>query len=165
MPHRRRIYPIPFEGLIDNPDFIAMPAAGAGILFRLCLHFWLSECRPLPKSDNELQAITRAHRPTWSTWRHTVLKIFEAIRPELEAYFLLREARLTTLRFAGQRGGQTSVAKLRAKASQASLHAHDSLPAYASGFISKHEPTQPDRPRPSPARRPAGKLMTDRPIF
>jgi len=29
-------YPMPVEGLIYNPDFIAMPAAGVGILFRLC---------------------------------------------------------------------------------------------------------------------------------
>jgi hypothetical protein len=161
MSRRRRIYPMPVEGLVDNPDFIAMPAAGVGILFRLCLHFWLSECRPLPKSDDELQAISRAHRPTWRTWRHTVLKIFEAIRPDLEAYYALRESRRASLSI----GAHMTNAKRRAKALQSSLRAHDSLPAYASGFVPKRDPTQPDRPRPSPAGRPTGKLMVDRPRF
>jgi hypothetical protein len=39
MARRKQIYPMPVAGIIGNPDFIAMPAADAGILF---------EYRPLP---------------------------------------------------------------------------------------------------------------------
>jgi hypothetical protein len=160
MAHRRRIYPMPVEGILDHPDAMALPSAGYGMLLRLVYHFWQTMCRPLPVSDDQLYSIARAHRPTWRRWKPTIMRVFEDIRPELEAYFTLREARRTTLRFAGQKGGQTSVAKLRAKA----LHAPDLLLPYASGFVPKREAKRLDRP-PSPENRPPRKLMVDRPRF
>jgi len=158
---KRRLYPFPIESLIDHPDAIALPAAGFGILMRLSLHFWLTRCQLLPVADHELRGIGRAHPPTWRRWKPIVLKILEDIRPQLEAYYALREARRTALSI----GAHATNAKRRAKALQSSPRAHDSLPDYASGFIPNREPTQPNRPRPSPAGRPARKLMVDRPTF
>ena len=60
MRKRRRIWPMPVEALIDSPDFLAMPAAGAGIVIRMALHFWQTDCRPLPVADHELRNIARA---------------------------------------------------------------------------------------------------------
>jgi hypothetical protein len=101
---RRKLYPMPIEGLIDHPVARDLPAAAFGMLSRLCLHFWAAECRPLPKSEDELFAIARAHRPTWRRWKAQILKAFEDIRPELERYFQLRESKGTTLRLLSDRG-------------------------------------------------------------
>jgi hypothetical protein len=54
---RRKLFPIPVESILYHPDFVAMPATGAGILFRLVLHFWQIECRPLPVADHKLPSI------------------------------------------------------------------------------------------------------------
>jgi hypothetical protein len=42
---RRKLYPIPIEGLIDHPQAMALPAAAYGMLCRLSHHFWATECR------------------------------------------------------------------------------------------------------------------------
>jgi hypothetical protein len=157
---RRRLYPIPLEGLIDNPDFIAMPAAGRGILFSLVLHFWLTECRSLPTADHELRNIARAHAPTWRHWKAQVLKVFGNIRPSLEAYYSARENKAANL----SRLGQRTISLRKAAALRKVNAPPDNIPAYASGFIPKREPARPQRP-PSPENRPQRKLMVDRPRF
>jgi len=117
-----RLYPFPVESLIDHPDAIALPAAGFGILMRLFLHFWLTRCQPLPGADHELRGIGRVHLPTWCRWKAIVLKILEDIRPQLEAYYALRESRRAALSI----GAHTTNAKRGAKALQSSLRAQDS---------------------------------------
>ena len=109
---RRRLYPLPVEGIIDHPDVLALPAAGLGILMRLVLHFWQTECRLLPVADHELRSIGRAHAPTWRHWKPVVLSVFDAIKPELEAYLALRQTKGTTIQMLGKRGA--SKAKLQA---------------------------------------------------
>jgi hypothetical protein len=141
---RRRLYPMPVEGFLDHPDFVAMPAAARGILFTLSLHFWQTECRPLPKSDIDKRHIGRAHGPTWSHWRVQILRVFEAVRPALEAYYGLRESHGTTIRFAGQRGGQTSAAKLRHKTLAAKAEAEMALSRV--NATPQRLPNRPDRP-------------------
>jgi hypothetical protein len=42
-----------------------------------------------------MQAIARARKQTWRSWRQRILKIFEAIRPDLEAYDARQEFRRT----------------------------------------------------------------------
>jgi hypothetical protein len=66
---RRKLFPIPIEGAVDHPDFVAMPSAAAGSLFRIILHFWQTQCRSLPIADWELRSIARAHAPTWRRWK------------------------------------------------------------------------------------------------
>jgi hypothetical protein len=127
---------------------------------RLSLHFWLTRCQPLPVADHELRGIGRAHLPTWRRWKPIVLKVLEDIRPQLEAYYALRESRSAALSI----GAHMTNAKRRAKALQSSPRAHDSLPAYASGFTPKREPMRLPRP-PSPENHPQHILMVDKPSW
>lgn len=83
--------PMPIETLFEHPAAIAMPSAAYGMLARLCHHFWATDCRPMPKSDDELKAIARAHRPTWNTHRPDVMTVFEAWKPIAEAYWQYRQ--------------------------------------------------------------------------
>ena len=113
---RRKLYPMPIEGLIDGPLAMALPAAAYGMLCRLSHHFWATECRPLPRSEDELRSIARAHRPTWRRWQADILKVFEEMRPELERYYQWRESRGSTIRMVGERGRAAREAKRRLEA-------------------------------------------------
>jgi hypothetical protein len=110
---RRRLYPMPVEGLIDHPHAMALPAAAFGMLCRLSLHFWRTECRALPRSQDELRSIARAHLPTWRRWKADILKVFEDIRPELERYYEGRESRGGTIRMVALRGSAAAAANRR----------------------------------------------------
>jgi uncharacterized protein YdaU (DUF1376 family) len=61
-----------------------MPAAAFGALARLCLHYWATECRPLPRDDESLMQIARAHRPTWRHHKAAILETFDALAPALD---------------------------------------------------------------------------------
>ncbi|MDE2570885.1 MAG: hypothetical protein KGM93_18445 [Sphingomonadales bacterium] len=106
---------MPIEALVDHPEAMTLPTAGFGILLRLVLHFWATECRPLPVADHELRSIARAHAPTWRRWKPVVLRVFEACRPELDAYYDLRETKRTTL----SRLGYKTAGRRRLKALEA----------------------------------------------
>lgn len=110
---------MPIEAIVDSPDFIAMPSAARGILFGLLVHFWLTDCRPLPISDRELRSIGRAHVPTWKHWRGAVLATFEAVRPELEAYKRQRDTKANGLAIAAMRGGAATQTRRVLRALQA----------------------------------------------
>ncbi len=110
--NRRRLFPIPCEGLIDHPSALTLPAAGYGMLLRLCLHFWATECEPLPINDDELQSIARAHKPTWRKWKAQILAVFDDVSPDMERYYLLRVQRKTHL----SRLGQTAAGVKRLRA-------------------------------------------------
>lgn len=150
---------MPVDGLIDSPLIPTFPAAAHGMLLRLCLHFWATECRPIPKSDDELRAIMRAHRPTWKNHSAAVLQAFEEWRPEAEAYLALRRAKKTTIHRIGERGrASRQLAKLEAQrpdkaASASSFHQLAITPV--------REPTPAPRP-PTPANRPPRRVMVDR---
>lgn len=105
-PRRRRLYPLPVESLADHPSVIAMPCSAAGMLFRLVLHFWMTECKPMPTSDGELKMIARAHTPTWITHRAEVIKVFQELRPEFEDYFCLRKKKTEIFKKASSEGGK-----------------------------------------------------------
>ena len=145
---RRKLFPIPVESILYHPDFVAMPATGAGILFRLVLHFWQTECRPLPVADHELRSIARAHAPTWRHWKAQVLSVLDAVRPALEGYYELRLNKKTTLsRLAHRRHSQQ-----RLKASQDSLTDPASISLHAVGFIPRRERARPVAPPPATDR-------------
>lgn len=94
---RRNRPPMPIEKLANHPEAMTLSAAGFGILMRLSLHFWLSECRPLPKVKDELFSIGRAHRPTWRRWKPCILRILAEITPDLERNWRARENRRDNL--------------------------------------------------------------------
>lgn len=107
---------MPVTALIDSPDFLAMPAAGAGIVIRLALHFWQTECRPLPVADHELRNISRAHAPTWRHWKPTALKVFEQMRPSLERYHQTRTNGESAMRLVSYRAAMRNNAQRRTAA-------------------------------------------------
>jgi uncharacterized protein YdaU (DUF1376 family) len=114
---RRKIPPMPIEGLYDHPEAMTLSAAAFGMLTRLALHFWSTECRPLPIADHELRGVCRAHSPTWRHWKASILRIFEAIRPELESTWQARENRVGNLIRLSQRSSSMRRANaLRSKA-------------------------------------------------
>lgn len=117
---RRRMFPLPVEGVVDHPQFIAMPAAGRGMLMTLILYYWQSECAPLPTKGSEIFCIMRTHTPTWATHKDTIMSIFNAVKPELDAYFQERKTRYEVTREIGDRG--RSIQKLRTLARKAAAH-------------------------------------------
>lgn len=115
----RKLYPMPVDGLFGHPDWVALPAAARGMLMSLCEHFWRTDCRPLPRDDDQLFAIARAHRPTWRHHKPMILSVFKTLEPELAAYWRLRETKGTTIRFVSEKGGAKTRAKALAEASSA----------------------------------------------
>jgi uncharacterized protein YdaU (DUF1376 family) len=61
------------------------------MLLSMLEHYWRTGCAPLPRDEDQLFAIARAHRPTWRRYKPVLLSIFEAVRPGLEAYHRKRE--------------------------------------------------------------------------
>jgi hypothetical protein len=117
---RRKIPPLPIEGLFDNPEAMTLPAAGFGMLTRIVIHFWATECRSLPIADHELRSIARGHAPTWRRWRLTILRVFEALRPGLVAAWQARQNRrdnLIRLAHMGNAMRRANAQKQRAAAS------------------------------------------------
>ena len=157
---RRHLYPCPLDPILDHPDFIALPAAGAGMLFRLCAHAWQTQMRPLPRADHELRGISRAHFNTWNAHKADILRVFEAWRPVADAYYQGREAKSATLAIAASRGGMAAARRRRATALEESLTTPDPASFHQMGVYPRREPSQAlTRPVND---RPPRKLMTDR---
>jgi len=149
----RKLYPLPIQSVLEHEDFIAMPAAGAGMLFRLLGHYWETGCKPIPIADHELRAVCRAHTATWRLWKATILRIFNAVAPELAAYKRLRDVKGTSIRAMQRSGAATTNAIRRAKAIELS---HPS-PETPSGPLIPSQ--SPDRYRtPKPPKTPANLL-------
>jgi len=159
----RKLFPMPVDGLFSHPDWIALPVAGRGMLMSLCEHFWRTDCRPLPRDDDQLFAVSRAHRPTWRHHKATILAIFADIRPALETYHHTRRDKKDQLRIASSRGGQTKAS--RQKLSLIRESQPDSLISHAFTIGTpnreaeqKAKPTRTHVDPPKPGR----KRMTDR---
>ena len=82
----------------EHPLAMGMPGAVYGALRRLCEHYWLSNCSPLPDSDSELQLISRAVAPIWAKHSEKILRVFADIKPELDRYYQTRRNRIAGLR-------------------------------------------------------------------
>jgi uncharacterized protein YdaU (DUF1376 family) len=157
---RRRLYQLPVEGLLDNPQALTLPAAGFGMLCRLLLHFHATDCAPLPIQDHELRSIARGHAPTWRHWKPTILAIFEAIRPEIETYHHNRATRQDALRIGRAR---SSAVRTQARIAAQQPDTAASAPTFHSLAILPHrEPTPPVQRPPAPDNRPPRRVMTDR---
>lgn len=152
---RRLVPPMPVEGLIDHPEAMTLPAAAFGMLTRLTIHFWSTECRPLPIADHELRGICRAHSPTWRRWKGSILRIFEAIRPEWESARRARENRVENLIRLSQRSASMRRANaLRSKANAAMTSGDASANGFPRLAPKRAETT---RARAQPTATPAGK--------
>ena len=153
---RRRLYPLPIEALADSAEAITLPPAAYGAVIRIALHFWLSECRELPRGECELRQIARAHGATWRAQRDAIMRVFNAMRPELERAHKARlngQHNLTFARLA-------SAAKRRAH--KLTSRTESSPPLYASGLIPVREANPPPPRPPQPDAREPRKRLTDR---
>lgn len=155
---RRRLYPMPVEALIDDPLGITFPSAAFGMLAKLCLYFWNSECRPIPISDEHIRQIVGAHKPTWRRWNTQILEVFERVRPELESYFQSRETKASTL----SRLGQHRTSRLRAAALRENSALAQPAETYEMGFVPKRDGPKASRP-PTPAKGANQVKFADRP--
>lgn len=136
----RKLYPMPVDGLFGHPDWIALPAAARGMLMSLCEHFWRTECRPLPKDDDQLFAIARAHRPTWRHHKPMILSVFKTLEPDLAAYHHKRVTGADTLRIAARDGHSEK------RARKAAAHIAEASPAPMASPLPALEPNRVERP-------------------
>lgn len=112
MPRRQR-HPMPIERLISHSVSPILPAAPFGALLRLCLHYWQTDCAPLPASQAEVMQIARAHRATWKRWRNEILSVFDVWAPEARQAFERRDIARNAASIAGLRSGQSRRVKAR----------------------------------------------------
>lgn len=101
---RRKIAPIPLEIVTDCPGASLLPAAAFGSLMRLVVHFWQSDCHPLPQSGDRLFVLASAHRPTWSNHKVEIMRIFNECAPALEHALRERERKKSLLGDLRERG-------------------------------------------------------------
>jgi uncharacterized protein YdaU (DUF1376 family) len=146
------LYPLPVDELFRHPLYIALPSAAVGMLLRLCEHFWKTGCRPLPRDDDQLFALARAHRPTWRHHRADVLRVFEDTRPALVAYREARENGAQGLRIAAY----NTNAKRKARALEKAANRSTGLPTLP---VTDHR--LPDKAQPQTTNQPRSR-MTDR---
>lgn len=85
---------MPVEALLDDPRALALPAAGFGMLCRILLHFWQTECVDLP---GHLESIARAHKPTWRVHGKGIEAILSDLIPAIRRARELRAFRLGRL--------------------------------------------------------------------
>ncbi len=152
---RRLVPPMPVEGLIDHPEAMTLPAAAFGMLTRIALHFWSTECRPLPIADHELRGICRAHAPTWRHWKVSILRVFEAIRPELESASRARENRRANLiRLSQRSASMRRLNALRSKADAAVTGGNASANGFPCLAPKRAETTRARAQTATPSRQP-----------
>ena len=116
----RKIYEMPVEGMFLHPEFIKLPAAGVGSLLRLVMHYWMTDCAPIPIAHSELFAVCRPSPRVWNTHKHMILKIFKDIEPGLKDYFERRAGFRDNLLRLSAHGN--SVRRERALAKRAARH-------------------------------------------
>jgi len=141
---KRKIPPFPIELLVYNPIVLTFPAAAFGILCRIAIHYWLTECRPLPTQTDDLYAIGRAQRPTMKTWGTAVMAVFNDIKPELDSRFrAYQNRRANVLRLAET--GRT-INKLKALSKRHAAQPPDTLtpptPKHAARIVVAAMPTR-----------------------
>lgn len=82
---RRRVPDLPVESIIDHPGFIAMPAAGRGMLFTIILFHWQTGFRSIEIKGHLLFATARAHPTTWFHHKDEIMNILNDVKDELMA--------------------------------------------------------------------------------
>ena len=88
---RRRLDPMPVEAIIDHPLAMTMSTNVFGATMRILLHYWNSECRPLPEDDRELMLISRSGRRVWIESKAQVMTVVRDVLPAFDRYFDWRD--------------------------------------------------------------------------
>jgi uncharacterized protein YdaU (DUF1376 family) len=100
----RKFYPMPVAEVFLHPAYRALSAAGRGMVWSLLEHYWLSECRELPKNQTELFTLARSHRMVWSMHRDEIIGIINDVEPILQDYFVARVGKTNHLRRLSEHG-------------------------------------------------------------
>ncbi len=101
---KRKIPPMPVEFFATHPKIIGLNTAALGTLTRLLLHFWMTDCSPLPDTDYALFLLSRSHKPTWATNKADVRAILDEICPQLEKAMRIYRQRSSLLAHLSERG-------------------------------------------------------------
>lgn len=112
---RRKIPPMPIENIAENARLMALPVAGYGMALKLLIHFWLTECRPLPSHDSQLYVLCHAHKATWAQHKAEIKAILNELTPCLKKAWDIRAAGLTHLKRLSDRGQAVKVARAHAE--------------------------------------------------
>ena len=141
---KRKTPPFPIELLVQNPIVLTFPAAAFGILARVVIHYWLTDCRPLPTQPDELNSIGRAQRPTMKQWKPQIMAVFNEIQPELDSRFRAYQNRRANVIRLGQNGA--TILKLKALNKRAADQPTDTLtpqtPKRAARIVAAAMPTR-----------------------
>jgi len=144
-PTPRRIPSFALEILAHHPLAMTLPAAGFGMLCRLVFHFILTNCRPIPKTGDDLCGIMRAHRPTFNTHRADIMAIFNDLAPQLEAADRLHHQRRAAVTAAGEAG--RAVQRLRALSKKPPRPSADAVLAVTAPKRDRTTAARPTTPR------------------
>jgi uncharacterized protein YdaU (DUF1376 family) len=89
---RRRLDPMPVEAIIDHPTAMTMSTNVFGATMRVLLHYWNSDCAPLPEDDRELMLVSRSGRRVWMESRDQVMVVVRDVLPAFDRYHHWRES-------------------------------------------------------------------------
>jgi hypothetical protein len=95
---------MPVEFFATHPQIIGLNTAALGTLWRLLLHFWMTDCAPLPDTDYALFLLSRSHKPTWASYKAEIREILADVTPELAEALALYRKRSSILRHLSDRG-------------------------------------------------------------
>ena len=104
MARNYQFQPLPVDFVAHHPGAIALPVAGFGMLMRIVIYWWITDCRDLPTNNDRLAIIAHAHRPTWASHRHEIMRIFGEIKDDLLLYRQERVRRHATLNRLREKG-------------------------------------------------------------
>lgn len=117
---KRKIHDMPVEEVYLHPQFVALPPAGRGMLFTLLLHFWFSDCAPIPTSPGDLYGVCRPNARVWGTHKDMMLSIFNDVAPGLIANMAYKKMRRQVAHELGNRG--RGIYRLRTLAKKQAAH-------------------------------------------
>lgn len=135
---RRKIAPIPLEIVTDRADVMALPVSAYGMLLKLVVHYWQTDCRPLPADNDRLFSIATAHRSTWVAHKSEIMRIVVECAPALEHALKARQNKLNVLAELRERGHAASRKRKLEKAIAAA--AGDPAPAPRRDQAAKEAP-------------------------
>lgn len=119
-----RVAPFPIELLARHSAAMALPSAGFGMVTRLLMHYWLTDCRALPLGVADLCAISRAHKPTFAGHKAEIMLILKELCPILKDKHKLYWSRMAKL----ARLADSTNAKRAALRAEKIAQAHDEAP-------------------------------------
>jgi hypothetical protein len=142
---RRKIAPIPLEIVTDHAGVIALPVSAYGMLLKLVVHFWQTDCQPLPMDNNDrLFSIAQAHRSTWVSHKAEILRIFNESAPALEHAMQARKNQHSTLAELRSRG-HAAFRKRKLEKAIAASATSEPVPAPRRDQVEKQAPAAPGK--------------------